>query len=220
MPDHTGATAPREPEVSEVETPVGPGRLTLTRADRPLGLLVLGHGAGGQRWTNDVVAVRDAAVAVGWTVALVDQPWRLAGRKVADRPPILDRAWLPLVAALVAAEEGLAGAPLVVGGRSAGARVACRTALEVGAHAVLCLSFPLHPPGQPAKSRAAELLLPASAGLPILVVQGGRDLFGTPEDVGRDLGAGGQVVAVPGSHSLTNPGRVAEVAIEWLDALD
>lgn len=211
-----------DPEVREVMTPVGPARLTITRPELAVGTLVLGHGAGGQSWSKDVLAVRDAAVDAGWTVVLVDQPWRLAGRRVADRPPTLDRAWVPVLADVTRAHghgaEGTSG-PLVVGGRSAGARVACRTAREVGADAVLCLSFPLHPPGKPERSRADELVLPGAAGLPVLVVQGQRDPFGTPEEVGEDIGTDGQVVSVPGTHTLTKATRVAEVALEWLDAL-
>lgn len=134
------------------------------------GLLVLGHGAGGGVDTVDLLAARDAALEAGWRVALVEQPWRVRGRKVAEAPSRLDQAWSDVLA-------GLSGAPLVVGGRSAGARVACRTAGEVGADAVLCLAFPLHPPGRPERSRWGEL---TAVQVPVLVVQGERDPFGVP----------------------------------------
>lgn len=134
------------------------------------GLLVLGHGAGGGVDALDLLAARDAAHAAGWRVALVEQPWRVRGRKVAEAPSRLDAAWVDVLATLQ-------GAPLVVGGRSAGARVACRTAAAVGADAVLCLAFPVHPPGKPERSRLDEL---AAVRVPVLVVQGDRDAFGMP----------------------------------------
>jgi hypothetical protein len=133
-------------------------------------LLVLGHGAGGGVDGVDLTAAGDAAREAGFRVALVEQPWLVRGRKVAEAPPRLDAAWVDVLATLQ-------GAPLVVGGRSAGARVACRTAAQVGADAVLCLAFPLHPPGRPERSRLAEL---TAVPLPVLVVQGDRDAFGVP----------------------------------------
>lgn len=133
-------------------------------------MLVLGHGAGGGVEALDLLAARHAAHAVGFRVALVEQPWRVQGKKVAVAPPKLDVAWVEVLA-------GLTGSPFVVGGRSAGARVACRTAQIVGADAVLCLAFPLHPPGNPERSRLAEL---TGAGVPTLVIQGDRDAFGLP----------------------------------------
>jgi predicted alpha/beta-hydrolase family hydrolase len=151
-----------------VLTTHGPARFHL-EGDGP-GLLVLGHGAGGGVETVDLVAARDAALALGWRVARVEQPWRVRGRKVAEAPPRLDAAWLAVLATLE-------GSPLVVGGRSAGARVACRTAAQVGADAVLCLAFPLHPPGRPERSRLPEL---EGVAVPVLVVQGDRDAFGVP----------------------------------------
>lgn len=132
-------------------------------------------------------------------MVLVEQPWRVAGRKVAGPPPTLDVAWRAVIAELRAA--GLLTGPLVVGGRSAGARVACRTALEIGAAACLALSFPLHPPGRPERSRVAELL---AAGVPTLVVQGEKDSFGGP----AEFPAGTAVVEVPGAdHGLKVPAR-------------
>jgi predicted alpha/beta-hydrolase family hydrolase len=134
------------------------------------GLLVLGHGAGGGVDAPDLRAARDAAHEAGMRVALVEQPWRVKGKKVAEAPARLDQAWVDVLAELT-------GTPLVVGGRSAGARVACRTADEVGADAVLCLAFPLHPPGRPERSRLEEL---TAVRVPVLVVQGERDAFGMP----------------------------------------
>ncbi len=191
-----------------VETPAGPARTTTTTPPEPGGgTLVLGHGAGGLRWTKDVLAVRDAAVTAGWTVVLVDQPWRVAGRRVGPAPPTLDLAWLAVLDGLPRpAEDGR----LVVGGRSAGARVACRTAAAVRADAVVALSFPLHPPGRPERSRAEELALPGAAGIPVHVVQGRTDPFGDPGEVAAALPAGGTLDAVRGAHSLG--GSAAQVA--------
>jgi len=138
--------------------------------------LVLGHGAGGGIEARDLVAIAQALPARGVTVVRVVQPWRVAGRRVAGLPPTLDRAWLDVLAALDVQGD------LVVGGRSAGARVACRTALKVAAAGCLALAFPLHPPGRPEKSRLEELL---GAGVPTLVVQGEQDAFGGPAEFAR-----------------------------------
>jgi predicted alpha/beta-hydrolase family hydrolase len=118
----------------------------------------------------DLLAARAAGLAAGFRVALVEQPWRVRGRKVAEPPPKLDVAWVDVLGQL-------SGTPLVVGGRSAGARVACRTAGQVRADAVLCLAFPLHPPGRPERTRLPEL---EAVDVPVLVVQGDRDAFGVP----------------------------------------
>lgn len=203
-------------QVIEVETPVGQGRVTFS-AGQGGGLVVLGHGAGGLTWSTDIRAVMARAQSVGWATALIDQPWRLAGRKVAERPARLDLAWVPLVAASrLLWPDG----PLVVGGRSAGARVACRTFAEVAADAVLALSFPLHPPGRPEASRAAELALPVDAGRGVLVVQGERDPFGSPSEVRAAVPAlGAHVVGVPGTHSLARTDPVVAVVEEWLGQL-
>ena len=183
-----------------VETPLGPARTTVTRPPgTPAGALVLGHGAGGLRWTLDVLATREAAVAAGWVVALVDQPWRVAGLKVGPAPPSLDRAWLPVLEALA---PDLGPGPLVVGGRSAGARVACRTAAAVGARAVVALSFPLHLPGKPERSRAAELAAPSGDGIRVHVVQGRTDPFGTPAEVEAVLPPLATLDVVTGAHSI------------------
>jgi predicted alpha/beta-hydrolase family hydrolase len=154
--------------IRTVPTDRGPARVRLEPG--PAGLLVLGHGAGGGPDAPDLQAARKAALAVGFGVALVEQPWRVAGRRIAEAPMHLDTAWLAIVATLRSA------GPLVLGGRSSGARVACRTADRLGASAVLALAFPLVPPGR-TTSRAEELALPTA---PRLVVQGSRDAFGVP----------------------------------------
>jgi len=182
----------------EVETPAGTARAHLRRPPSAVGALVLGHGAGGGIEAADLVAVRDAAVEAGWAVVLVEQPWRVQGRRVAPAPARLDEAWVPVLRALRSGRRALRG-PLVTGGRSAGARVACRTAEQVAATAVVCLAFPLHPPGRPERSRADEL---ASAARQLLVVQGERDVFGRPEEVRAVLPAAARLVAVPGGHGL------------------
>lgn len=207
------ARTPRSSE-HEVQTSQGPAQLRLSEpAEGPVGRLVLGHGAGGGVDAPDLVAARDAAVAAGWQVALVVQPWKVAGRRVATTPARLDAAWTEVVRALPA------GGPLVVGGRSAGARVACRTAADLGAVGVCCLAFPLHPPGRPDRSRAGEL----PEDRPVLVVQGRRDAFGSPDDVRAAAPArrgGVEVVAVDGDHSLTaDPDAVAGAVAAWLHLL-
>lgn len=155
--------------------------------------LVLGHGAGGGVEAPDLQQVAGAAAAEGCAVVLVEQPWRVAGGRIAPRPATLDQAWLAAVGSL--RPRG----PLVLGGRSAGARVACRTAGALGAVGVLCLAFPLHPPSRPERSRGSEL---AECPVPTLVVQGERDPFGRPEEL-RTAVRGLRVVPVPGAdHSL------------------
>jgi uncharacterized protein len=173
---------------------------------------VLGHGAGGGVKAPDLTAAARAAATAGFTVALVEQPYRVAGRRSPAPARQLDAAWLAVISQL---RDGQLGAlPLVVGGRSSGARVACRTAAESRAIAVLCLAFPLHPPGRaddPAKSRLAEL---EAVGLPVLVVQGERDPFGMPP-----AGPKREVVAVPGSHSLRSDAAVSAAVGDWLSRL-
>ncbi|MFE5485604.1 alpha/beta family hydrolase [Streptomyces sp. NPDC056527] len=157
-----------------VTTDAGDARITWHPGKKPWTVLALGHGAGGGIEARDLQALAGALPAHGVTVALVEQPWRVAGKKVAPAPKTLDVGWRGIWPAL--AEPGL---PVIAGGRSAGARVACRTGAELGAAAVLALSFPLHPPGRPESSRADELL---GTGLPTLVVQGGNDAFGKPQE--------------------------------------
>lgn len=179
-----------------IQTPGGPASAELfaaTRAGRSRArglVLVLGHGASGGTDARDLQVLATTLPRLGTTVVLVEQPWRLAGRKVAVRPAALDLAWTAVLAELTA--QGVTGTGLVVGGRSAGARVACRTAIQVGAVAVVALAFPLHPPGKPERSRADELL---AAGVPTLVVQGERDAFGGP----AEFPAGPAMVRVPGA---------------------
>jgi predicted alpha/beta-hydrolase family hydrolase len=199
----------------EVPTPLGPARVHLVAPSGGLrGTLVLGHGAGGGIGSADLAAVAAAAAAAGWRAVLVDQPWRVAGRRIAPAPPRLDEGWTAVLTALRAELTG----PLVLGGRSAGARVACRTAAAQGAAGVLALAFPLHPPGTPEKSRAAEL---QSVDVPLLVVQGETDAFGRPAEVAAALtGHAGVVHPVPGDHALRkDPAAVAAAAVSWLDAL-
>ncbi|WP_299528616.1 alpha/beta family hydrolase [uncultured Streptomyces sp.] len=167
----------RTQKTQTVPTAAGDARITWTSAPGARLVLALGHGAGGGVEARDLAALAAALPAHGVRVALVEQPWRVAGKKVAPAPKTLDAAWRELWPALAAS-----GRPVVAGGRSAGARVACRTGRELGARAVLALSFPLHPPGRPEKSRAGELL---GTGLPTLVVQGGNDPFGRPEEFPR-----------------------------------
>ncbi len=180
----------------EVDTPSGPARAYLRPTRRPKAALVLGHGAGGGVGAPDLVAATDAAGGEGVSVALVEQPYRVAGRRSPAPAGQLDAAWVAVVSALQKSE--LRGLPLVVGGRSLGARVACRTVGLTGAVAVLCLAFPLRPPRRagaaPPPSRLPEL---DAVAVPTLVVQGTRDPFGIPP-----AGAHRTVVEVPGDHGL------------------
>ncbi|WTL39043.1 hydrolase [Streptomyces brevispora] len=167
-------TTDTAPHTETVDTEAGTARISWLPAREPRLLLALGHGAGGGIEARDLRALAAALPAHGVSVALVEQPWRVAGKKLAPAPKTLDTGWRGLWPAL--ADAGL---PVVAGGRSAGARVACRTASALGARAVLALSFPLHPPGRPEKSRKDELL---ASGVPTLVVQGGKDPFGRPAE--------------------------------------
>ncbi|MBC7268758.1 MAG: hydrolase [Streptomyces sp.] len=178
-------------------TDAGEARVTWHRARKARLVLAVSHGAGGGIEARDLKALAAVLPEHGVSVALVEQPWRVAGKKVAPAPKTLDTGWRGIWPAV--AKPGL---PVISGGRSAGARVACRTATELGAHAVLALSFPLHPPGRPERSRAGELL---GAGVPTLVVQGGNDPFGRPEEFpGGDY----ELVEVPyGDHGLAVPKR-------------
>jgi len=193
-----------------VETPHGPARVHLHPADEPAAALVLGHGAGGGVGSRDLVAATEAALAVGYSVALVEQPYRVAGRRSPAPARQLDAAWTAVVDHLRAGE--LRGLPLVAGGRSSGARVACRTAEATGAVAVLCLAFPLQPPRRSTPSRLPEL---DGVTVPTLVVQGVNDAFGMPP-----AGPRRTMVQVAGDHSLrTDPGAVSAAVESWLLAL-
>jgi predicted alpha/beta-hydrolase family hydrolase len=175
----------------ELDTPHGPARAHLhaPRDGEPRAALVLGHGAGGGFKGRDLQAATAVARELGYLVAHVEQPYLVAGRRSAAPTHQLDAAWLAVLEQL-----DLGGLPLVAGGRSSGARVACRTAAAAGAIAVLCLAFPVHPPGKPEKSRLDEL---DGVEVPVLVVQGERDPFGMPPAApGRD------VVVVPATHSF------------------
>ena len=199
----------------QVDTPLGPARVTATEPHGAVvGTLVLGHGAGGGLGSADLVAVTADAAAAGWRVLGVEQPWRVAGKRIAPAPPRLDEGLHAVLATL--RDGGRLTGPLVLGGRSAGARVACRTAAEHGADGVLCLAFPLHPSGRPGRSRAGEL---TAVGVPLGVVQGETDALGRPEELAAVLTGrrGASLYAVPGDHGLTrSPDVVALAAVDWL----
>ncbi|MGW0628978.1 alpha/beta hydrolase family protein [Streptomyces sp. NPDC002758] len=203
-----------------IATDAGDARVTWHRAKKPRLLLAVSHGAGGGIETRDLQAVAGVLPGHGVSVALVEQPWRVAGKKVAPGPKTLDVGWRGVWPVLAGS-----GLPVISGGRSAGARVACRTATELGAHAVLALSFPLHPPGRPEKSRADELL---GAGVPTLVVQGGNDPFGKPAEFPE---GDYELIEVPyGDHGFAVPKRaeigqdraleiVTEGVVQWVSSL-
>lgn len=155
----------------DLDTPHGPARVHLQAAQAPRGTLVLGHGAGGGVSAPDLMLAAETALGAGFSVALVEQPYLVAGRRSAAPAHQLDAAWIAVIEQLDPAR------PLIAGGRSSGARVACRTAAATDAAAVLCLAFPLHPPGRPEKSRLDEL---DGVAVPALVVQGVSDPFGMP----------------------------------------
>jgi predicted alpha/beta-hydrolase family hydrolase len=195
----------------EVDTPHGPAHVHLHSADEPAAALILGHGAGGGVASRDLGAATNAAISDGLSVALVEQPYRVAGRRSPAPARQLDAAWIAVVDHLAAGE--LRGLALVVGGRSLGARVACRTVQATGAVAVLCLAFPLQPPRRsgaaPAPNRLPEL---DDVTVPMLVVQGERDRFGIPP-----AGRRRTVVQVPGDHSLRKDLDAVEAAVRgWL----
>jgi uncharacterized protein len=193
----------------ELDTPHGPARVHLQTADNATTALVLGHGAGGGVSSPDLMATTKAAIEEGITVALVEQPYRVAGRKSPAPAAQLDAAWISVLEQLQANQ--LQGLAIIAGGRSSGARVACRTADETGASGVLCLAFPVHPPGKagdPSKSRLHEL---DAVGVPTLVVQGENDPFGLPPE-----GPDRIVITVPGNHSLRNTAAIAAAVTPWL----
>jgi predicted alpha/beta-hydrolase family hydrolase len=204
-------------------TPVGEARVWWhLAAGRQRALVVLGHGAGRGVDTADLLALAGRLPGMGVGVVLVDQPWVVAGRSVAPAPATLDQAFQAVVP--LVRERLPEDVPLVVGGRSAGARVACRTAGALGAAGVVALAFPLHPPGRPERTRVAEL---AGAGVPALVLQGERDAFGGPGELrdallaaGRTAAASVEVLDVPwADHSLRVPARAPVTAEATLDAL-
>jgi hypothetical protein len=188
--------------VRTINTPHGPARAHLHEVAEPRAVLALGHGAGGGVESPDLKGATRAALDAGLSVALIEQPYRVAGRRSPAPANQLDTAWLSVI------EQLAFDVPLIAGGRSSGARVACRTAAETGAAAVLCLAFPLHPPGRPEKSRLDEL---DAVTVPTLVVQGERDPFGLPPP-----GPNRTVVQIPGTHSLGSSSTVAEPVSAWL----
>ena len=195
--------------VLELDTPHGRANAHLHPADEARAGLVLGHGAAGGVTARDLVAVTSAAREVGVSVVLVEQPYRVAGRRSPAPARQLDAAWTAVIDQLLAGE--LHGLPLIAGGRSSGARVACRTAAATGAVGVLCLAFPLQPPRRaaPAPSRLSEL---EAVTVPTLVVQGSRDAFGIPPGGSRRT-----VVQVSADHSLkTDLDAVAAAVRDWL----
>ena len=198
-----------------VETPHGDGRLVISRARKPVATLLLGHGAGNGIEARDLEALAHFLPRNGVSVIRFEQPWRRAGRKVATAPPTLD-------AALVAAAARLRiRTPLIVGGRSAGARSAARCAQQLDARGCLALAFPLHPPGRPEKTRLDELV---GAGVPMMVVQGENDTMGRPSEFPEHL----DLTVVPGAdHGFKVPAKgaisqdeameiVVESTLEWI----
>jgi hypothetical protein len=195
----------------DIDTPRGPARAHLQLADRSTAAIVLGHGAGGGIAAPDLLAAADAAIGQGVSVGLVEQPYRVAGRKAPGPAARLDEAWRAVIAHLLAGD--LRNHRLIVGGRSMGARVACRTAGETGAVGVLCLAFPLLPPqrrgAKPGPSRISEL---EGVPVPTLIIQGENDPFGLPPP-----GADRRVVQLKGDHSLrADPAGIREAVGSWL----
>ena len=202
-------------ETQLVPTAYGDARLVRNRSRRPVATLLLGHGAGGGIDTPDLAALAADLPRQGVSVVRVEQPWRVAGKKVASRPPVLDACFVAV------ANRLRVRTPLVVGGRSAGARSAARSAHELGASGLLALAFPLHPPGRPERSRLPEL---EAVDLPTLVVQGERDTFGAPEEFPPDR----ELTVIPGAdHGFKVPRRgpvssdeamaiVVEAVLEWI----
>ncbi|MFP5283480.1 MAG: alpha/beta family hydrolase [Actinomycetes bacterium] len=182
----------REPEVLAVPTRAGPGRLFVDPASEPRATLVLGHGAGGGVAAPDLELLARRLPAAGGTVVRFEQPWRTAGGRVAVRPERLDLGWVDALEHLLG--SGRVTGPLYVGGRSAGARVACRTASAYEVAGVVCLAFPLHLPGRPERSRLAELLTPTA---PRLVLQGTRDAFGSAAELEAAVGGALGITVVP-----------------------
>lgn len=203
-----------------IGTDAGDARITWHPAKKARLVLAVSHGAGGGIEARDLQALARTLPDHGVSVALVEQPWRVAGKKVASSPKTLDVGWRGIWPAVAGP-----GLPVISGGRSAGARVACRTAVELGAAAVLALSFPLHPPGRPEKSRADELL---GSGVPTLVVQGGNDPFGKPEEFPDgayelvEVAYGDHGFAVPKKADLTQEQAVTlitDAVVKWAGSL-
>ena len=198
-----------------VATPRGDARLLVRRAKRPIATLVLTHGAGGGVDAPDLVRLARTLPQQDISVTLVEMPWRVAGKKLAPAPPVIDECFVAVL------DNMRTRSPLVLGGRSAGARSACRIARGVGARGVLALSFPLHPPGSPEKTRLGEL---QRARVRTLVIQGERDPFGTPEEFPDDVDltvvpAADHSLKVPKSGPLNQEDALAvvlEATLEWV----
>jgi uncharacterized protein len=200
--------------VSLVPTQHGDARVHVARPiNEPVGLMMLGPGASGGVTAHDLQLATEEALRAGLALALVEQPYRVAGRRAPAPAAQVDAAWRAVVEHLHRAELG--DVALIVGGRSFGGRVACRTAADVGATGVLCLAFPVHPPGRPEKSRLAEL---TSVTVPTLVIQGERDPFGIPDR--ESLPSNITLAVVPGDHSLKKDAPAIRAAITtWLSEL-
>lgn len=221
-PTHQGGSPPEGGSLDTrlLDTPEGMGRARIHHPDDRCrrGTVLLGHGAGGQQDSADLARLAARLPELGWVVVLIDQPWRVSGRTVATMPPRLDAAFIPMATRLFSGGDALPR-PFVSAGRSAGARVACRTAGSVGADAVLALSFPLHPPGQPSTSRYAELAAAVDLGLPLVVVQGERDPFGSPAELRAAGLDAARIAAVRGTHT-PHPDDVVSAAQAFLAGLD
>jgi predicted alpha/beta-hydrolase family hydrolase len=198
----------------DIDTPHGRARAHLHPAPDAAAALVLGHGAGGGVESRDLVAAKEVGLSVGVSVALVEQPYRVAGRRSPAPAGHLDTAWTAVVEHLLGGE--LRGLRLIAGGRSLGARVACRTAGALGAVGVLCLAFPLQPPRRKGKDLAPDRLPELEAvTVPVLIVQGESDQFGMPPE-----GPSRTVARVAGNHSLrTDLDAVAAAIREWLPGI-
>ena len=198
-----------------VPTPQGDARLVVRRAKRPIATLVLTHGAGGGVDAPDLMRLARTLPQQEVSVTLVEMPWRVQGKKLAPRPEVIDQTFLAVMNSM------RMRSPLIIGGRSAGARSACRIARSVGAKGVLALSFPLHPPGKPESTRLPELL---GAKVPCLVIQGENDPFGAPGEFpsGVDLAvvpAADHGLRVPKSAGLGQDDALAivlEATLEWI----
>ncbi len=199
-----------------IPTPKGDARVVVRRARRPIATLVLTHGAGGGIDAPDLLRLARTLPQQDIAVSLVEMPWRVQGKKLAPAPAVIDACYTAVL------DRMRMRSPLVLGGRSAGARSACRIAHTAGARGVVALSFPLHPPGRPEKTRVEELL---GARVPVLVIQGERDQFGTPQefpDAGESLAvvpAADHSLKVPKTAPVTQDEALAvvlEATLEWV----
>jgi predicted alpha/beta-hydrolase family hydrolase len=198
-----------------VPTPHGDARIVARRAKRPAATLILTHGAGGGIDAPDLMRLARTLPQQDVSVTLVEMPWRVAGKPLAPAPPVIDECYR------AALDTMRMRTPLVVGGRSAGARSAARIARSAGARGLLALAFPLHPPGKPEKSRLDEL---QAARVRTLVVQGENDTFGRPDEFPGDV----ELTAVPfADHGFKVPKKapvgqeealdvILEATLEWI----